>query len=64
MKALPDAQLGRVNPLIGSIIPQANNAAFYDVGIAAIFGPGASREDIVASFEKPTQETREKKTNI
>ncbi len=64
MAALADAQLGHVNLLIGGIIPQADHAALYDVGVAAIFGPGASREDIVASFEKSAQETREKKTSI
>ena len=64
MAALADAQLGHVKLLIGGIIPQADHAALYDVGVAAIFGPGASREEIVASFKESAQATREKKINI
>ncbi len=47
MEALRDADLGEVAVFAGGIIPEQERPMLEDAGVAAIFGPGARREDIV-----------------
>ena len=52
MEALGDAGLGHIGVVLGGIIPDKEQAYLTTAGVDQIFGPGASREDIVASVMK------------
>lgn len=47
--ALADAGLGDIAVVVGGIVPDSEHALLLDAGVARIFGPGASRDEIVAS---------------
>ena len=49
MRALREAGLGDVGVVVGGIVPQSERQALLDAGVDRIFGPGASREEIVES---------------
>ena len=48
MDALEDAGLEHVGVVVGGIVPDKEHASLKNAGVARIFGPGASREDIVS----------------
>ena len=48
MDALEDAGLEHVGVVVGGIVPDKEHASLKNAGVAFIFGPGASREDIVS----------------
>jgi methylmalonyl-CoA mutase cobalamin-binding domain/chain len=48
-------KLDKVGVLVGGIIPEADIARLHEMGVAQVFGPGTSLDDIV-SFLKPTSE--------
>ncbi|OED48981.1 methylmalonyl-CoA mutase [Rhodobacteraceae bacterium (ex Bugula neritina AB1)] len=52
MEALRAADLGHVGVVVGGIVPEIECQALRDAGVALIFGPGASREDIVSQVAK------------
>ncbi|MEM8797941.1 MAG: cobalamin-dependent protein [Pseudomonadota bacterium] len=52
MRALKDANLGHVAVIVGGIIPDEEHKLLFDVGVSGIFGPGTSRDDIVAEAER------------
>jgi len=47
VEALREAGLGHVGVVVGGIVPADEQPALIAAGVSAIFGPGASRDDIV-----------------
>jgi methylmalonyl-CoA mutase cobalamin-binding domain/chain len=47
MGLLQDAGLGHVGVLVGGIIPEADVPKLMEMGVARIFGPGTSLDEIV-----------------
>ena len=47
IEGLREAGLTDVQVFVGGIIPEQDGAALEEIGVAAIFGPGASTQDIV-----------------
>ena len=47
VEALREAGLGHVGVVVGGIVPTDEQPALIAAGVSAIFGPGASRDDIV-----------------
>ena len=52
MSALKDADLDHVEVIVGGIVPDQEHASLMDAGVARIFGPGASRDEIVGSVSQ------------
>jgi methylmalonyl-CoA mutase C-terminal domain/subunit len=52
MDALREADLGHIPVVLGGIIPTQEVAMMHDAGIAAIFHPGATRQEIVSTIER------------
>ena len=52
MAALRAAGLDEVAVVVGGIVPEPEHAMLREAGVAEIFGPGASREEIVASVSR------------
>ena len=50
--ALQRAGLGHIGVIVGGIVPKNEQATLKDAGVAQIFGPGSSREDIVDGVEE------------
>jgi len=50
MAALRDAQLGDIAVVVGGIVPDDEVDLLLRAGVARVFGPGASRDDIVSAF--------------
>src|SRR5438128_4192989 len=48
LQALKDAQVEHVGVLVGGIIPEADIPRLKAMGVAHVFGPGTSLDDIVA----------------
>jgi len=48
MKTLGDADLGDVGVIVGGIVPETEHEPLLAAGVDRIFGPGATREEIVA----------------
>lgn len=49
MAALKSAGLGHIKVVVGGIVPPDDESALIESGVAKIFHPGSSREDIVAT---------------
>jgi methylmalonyl-CoA mutase cobalamin-binding domain/chain len=49
------ADLGHVGVVVGGIIPEADAARLRELGVARVFGPGASLGDIVSYFQQPRE---------
>jgi methylmalonyl-CoA mutase cobalamin-binding domain/chain len=47
LQLLREAGLGDVGVLVGGIIPEADIPALLQMGVARVFGPGTSMDDIV-----------------
>lgn len=43
---------GTVPVLVGGIIPEEDVAVLTEAGVAAVFGPGTSSEDIIPAFRR------------
>ena len=61
MEALQEAGLDDVKVVVGGIVPDPEHDMLHDAGVAAIFGPGAAREDIVDSVGRLAATAREAK---
>jgi methylmalonyl-CoA mutase cobalamin-binding domain/chain len=48
LQLLRDAQLEHVGVMVGGIIPEADIPKLHAMGVARVFGPGTSLDDIVA----------------
>lgn len=58
MTALKDGGLSHVRVIVGGIVPQPEHADLYDAGVGAIFGPGASSDEIVDAVRRLAAESR------
>lgn len=47
MELLKEAGLGHVGVLIGGIVPETDNQKLRSMGVARVFGPGTSMQEIV-----------------
>lgn len=45
--ALRASDMGHVGVIVGGIVPDSEHQMLYDAGVHHIFGPGASRADVV-----------------
>lgn len=52
---MKQARLGHVGVIVGGIIPEADISKLTGLGVAKIFGPGTSLEDIVAFLKLPRE---------
>lgn len=58
MEALGKAGLGDVGVIVGGIVPATEHEDLLAAGIEQIFGPGATREEIVACALELVNQTR------
>jgi methylmalonyl-CoA mutase C-terminal domain/subunit len=49
LRALRDNRLGHIGVIVGGIVPASEHQMLLDAGVAQIFGPGSSRQEIVDS---------------
>jgi methylmalonyl-CoA mutase C-terminal domain/subunit len=56
--ALRAGGLGDVPVIVGGIVPDADERALVDAGVAHVFHPGAALEDIAASVRELTTRAR------
>ena len=61
LDALRAADLGHVAVVVGGIIPDTEHRMLHAAGVRAIFGPGASRAQIVDTVEELGNRVREEK---
>lgn len=61
MDALRKAGLGHVTVIVGGIVPETEIRTLSEAGVARVFGPGASREDIVEQVTALGSESRKSK---
>lgn len=57
-KELQEAGLGDVGIIVGGIIPDKEKPALLDAGVHEVFGPGATREEIVEGASRLIEQTR------
>jgi methylmalonyl-CoA mutase C-terminal domain/subunit len=50
IQALKQAGLGHVSVVVGGIVPDADARALGDAGVAHVFHPGSTREEIVGKI--------------
>ncbi len=55
LKLMKQANLEHVGVLVGGIIPEADIAKLTALGVAKVFGPGTSLDDIVAFLKGPRE---------
>ena len=58
MRALHDAGLMHVRVVVGGIVPDEEIPMLENAGVAAIFHPGSTREQITAEFDRLCRESR------
>ncbi|QFT99897.1 Methylmalonyl-CoA mutase (plasmid) [Roseovarius sp. THAF8] len=56
--ALREAEMGHVRLIVGGIIPQKEQPELIEAGVSAIFGPGATSEEIVEVVRGLAREAR------
>jgi len=61
MVALSANGLDHVRVVVGGIIPEGEKKDLYTAGVKGIFGPGSSRDEIVASVQELAAEARQSK---
>ncbi len=47
MQSLNDAGLSHIRVIVGGIVPDQDEVTLHEAGVAKVFHPGSSREDIV-----------------
>jgi methylmalonyl-CoA mutase cobalamin-binding domain/chain len=55
LAVMKDARLEHVGIMVGGIIPGADIPKLEALGVARVFGPGTSLDDIVAFLSKPRE---------
>jgi methylmalonyl-CoA mutase cobalamin-binding domain/chain len=55
LELLRAAGLGHVGVLVGGIIPEADIPKLQEMGVARVFGPGTSLDEIVAFLREPSK---------
>jgi methylmalonyl-CoA mutase cobalamin-binding domain/chain len=55
LQLLRDAGLEHVGVLVGGIIPEADVPKLLDMGVARVFGPGTSMDEIVAFLRQRSE---------
>ena len=58
MAALGDAGLGDVGVVVGGIVPETEHDPLLEAGVDRIFGPGATRDEIVSCALELVARTR------
>lgn len=58
MATLDNAGLGDVGVIVGGIVPESEHEPLLAAGVDRIFGPGATREEIVACARELVTRTR------
>jgi pivalyl-CoA mutase small subunit len=58
MTALKEADLGHIQVIIGGIIPSDEEPPLLESGVAKVFHPGASRDDIVGTVAHLAEQAR------
>ena len=58
MKALSEGGMGHVRVIVGGIVPKPEEADLAAAGVSAVFGPGATSEDIVSTVRRLAAEAR------
>jgi methylmalonyl-CoA mutase C-terminal domain/subunit len=61
MQALRAEGLGHVGVIVGGIVPEDERPLLLAAGVAAILGPGTSRDDIIAQVSSLAASVRELK---
>ena len=56
LEVMKEAKLEHVGVMVGGIIPEADIPKLEAMGVAKIFGPGTSLDDIVAFLKEPRGE--------
>jgi methylmalonyl-CoA mutase C-terminal domain/subunit len=55
LEMMKQAGLDQVRLVVGGIVPEADIAKLYEMGVAKVFGPGTSMEEIVAFIKNETE---------
>jgi methylmalonyl-CoA mutase cobalamin-binding domain/chain len=55
LELLREAGLGHVGVMVGGIVPEADVPKLQAMGVARVFGPGTSLDDIVAFLREPRE---------
>ncbi len=58
LDALQQQSLAETPVIVGGIIPEWDKRALLEMGVLAVFGPGARTDDIVAFISQAAQERR------
>lgn len=58
IQRLKSAGLGEIGVIVGGIVPGSEHPALLEAGVSNIFGPGATREEIVACVSNLVAKTR------
>jgi len=58
MRALGEAGLKDIAVVVGGIVPDADEAALLEAGVAKVFHPGSSLADIAAEIDRLTRVRR------
>lgn len=58
MTALREAGLTHVRVVVGGIVPDEDERALREAGVARVFHPGAAREDIIETVASLAREAR------
>ena len=58
MQRLRSAGLGEIGVIVGGIVPDSEHPGLLEAGVSNIFGPGATREEIVACASDLVAKTR------
>jgi methylmalonyl-CoA mutase, C-terminal domain len=61
MQALRAEGLGHVGVIVGGIVPEDERPMLLAAGVAAVLGPGTSRDDIIAQVSSLAASVREQK---
>jgi methylmalonyl-CoA mutase cobalamin-binding domain/chain len=56
LQLLRDAGLGHVGLLVGGIVPEADVPKLLELGVARVFGPGTTMQEIVEFLRQPAPE--------
>ncbi len=58
MQRLRSAGLGEVGVIVGGIVPDSEHPILLEAGVSNVFGPGATREEIIACVADLAANTR------